>query len=157
MDKRIIRMIPIFKKYKNSDKAAILAILAKNTPEYFHPDEATDLNNYLDNEIEDYFIVEVNGKIIGSGGINYFSAASLARISWDVIDPNFHGQGWGKKLIEHRISWIKEKAPEIQKIEVRTTQLTHKFYEKMGFELIKTEQNFWAEGFDLYQMEMQLS
>ena len=37
---------------------------------------------------------------------------------------------------------------------LRTTQLAFQFYEKMGFELDKTKKDFWAKGFDLYQMKM---
>jgi ribosomal protein S18 acetylase RimI-like enzyme len=36
---------------------------------------------------------------------------------------------------------------------VRTSQHAWRFFEKMGFELQKTEKNFWAPGFDLYQMK----
>jgi ribosomal protein S18 acetylase RimI-like enzyme len=39
---------------------------------------------------------------------------------------------------------------------VRTSQLAYKFYQKVGFELEKTEKDFWAKGFDLYQMKMNL-
>jgi len=39
---------------------------------------------------------------------------------------------------------------------VRTTQLMYRFCQKSGFELIKTEKDFWAEGFDLYQMELKI-
>lgn len=100
--------------------------------------------------------MEDHGKIIGSGGINYFADAKLARISWDIIHPDFQGKGIGKELTLYRIDQIR-KNPQISLIVVRTTQLVYQFYRKMGFELEKVEQDFWAKGFDLYQMTLELN
>ena len=145
----------MIRKYLNSDKPKIIELLRKNTPQYFDSSEEKDFENYLDNEIEDYFVYEINSEIIGAGGINYFTEQKLARISWDMIDPNSQGNGIGKKLTQYRINHLKEKE-HIELIVVRTTQLVCKFYEKMGFELEKIEKDFWAKGFDLYQMEMNI-
>jgi N-acetylglutamate synthase-like GNAT family acetyltransferase len=145
----------MIRKYLNSDKPKIIELLRKNTPQYFDSSEEKDFENYLDNEIEDYFVYEINSEIIGAGGINYFTEQKLARISWDMIDPNSQGNGIGKKLTQYRINHLKEKE-NIELIVVRTTQLVCKFYEKMGFELEKIEKDFWAKGFDLYQMEMNI-
>jgi ribosomal protein S18 acetylase RimI-like enzyme len=82
--------------------------------------------------------------------------AKLARISWDIIHPDFQGKGIGKKLTLHRIDQIKRN-PAINLVMVRTTQIVYKFYQQLGFELKKTEKNYWAEGFDLYQMQLDLT
>ena len=143
----------MIRKYSNSDKPKIIELLRKNTPEYFDSSEEKDFENYLDNELEDYFVYEMNSEIIGAGGINYFTEQKLARISWDMIEPNLQGNGIGKKLTQYRINHI-NKNPKIELIVVRTTQLVYKFYEKMGFKLEKVEKDFWAKNFDLYQMQM---
>ena len=52
------------------------------------------------------------------------------------------------KLVE------KLKAVEsVRKMTVRTSQFVYGFYEKHGFELKKVVKNYWAQGFDLYDME----
>ena len=117
--------------------------------------EEKEFIEYLDHLREDYFVFEENGVVIGCGGINYFLKDNSARISWDMIHPDFHGRGIGKKLTLHRINKIKEN-PNINLIAVRTSQLAYKFYGKMGFELKSVEKDFWAEGLDLYLMEMNL-
>ena len=94
-----------------------------------------------------------NSKIIGAGGINYFTEQKVARISWDMIDPRYQGNGIGKKLTKYRINHLNSNS-KIESIIVRTTQLVYKFYEKLGFELEKVEKDFWAKDFDLYQMKM---
>ena len=143
----------MIRKYSNKDKPKIIELLRKNTPAFFAPSEEADFVNYLDHEVEDYFVYEEDARIIGAGGINYFPKLKLARISWDIIAPNSQGKGVGRKLTQHRLHHLKERE-NIELIVVRTTQLAHKFYEKMGFELEKTEKDFWAKGFDLYQMKM---
>lgn len=143
----------MIRKYSNSDKPKVIELLRKNTPEYFDILEEKDFENYLENEIEDYFVYEVESEIIGAGGINYFMAQKIARISWDIIDPNSQGNGIGKKLTQYRISHL-NKNSKIDLIIVRTTQIVFKFYEKMGFKLEKIEKDFWAKDFDLYQMQM---
>lgn len=54
--------------------------------------------NYLDKEIDDYFVVEENYEIIGAAGINYFPKEKTAGISWDIIKPDSQGKGIGKKI-----------------------------------------------------------
>ncbi len=140
------------RRYISKDKEAVIRLLDLNTPMFFDEIEKEDLKKYLEDEIEDYFVAEENSEILGAGGINYFPDEKTARISWDMIKPNSQGKGIGRKLTEHRIKHL-NKNDEIDLLVVRTTQLTYKFYEKMGFKLTKIEKDFWAEGFDLYQME----
>lgn len=143
----------MIRPYKPSDKSKLIELLRLNIPKYFAQAEEKDFDDYLDNYTEDYFVVEENGEIVGAGGINYFPDAGLARISWDVIHPDFQGRGIGKQLMQHRLEHIR-KDPTLWLVVVRTTQLVYGFYEKMGFALEKTEKDYWAEGFDLYQLRM---
>lgn len=143
----------MIRPYSNKDKSKVIELLRQNTPEYFNPSEESDFENYLNNEVEEYFVYEYNSEIIGVGGINYFPEEKLARMSWDIIDPKAQGKGIGKKLIQYRINRLNGN-PNIELIVVRTSQLAYQFYEKMGFELEKIEKDFWAKNFDLYQMQM---
>ena len=140
------------RSYIPSDQAAVLQLFDSNTPQYFDETERAGLVHYLENETEDYFVMEEQGEIVGGGGINYEPQTKTAVISWDIIKPSEHGKGIGRKLTQHRIQHINTKA-DIEKIVVRTSQHTYEFYEKMGFKLLKVEKDYWAEGFDLYWME----
>lgn len=142
----------MIRPYKSKDKDKLIELIRLNIPKYFAPSEEKDFIDYLDDYLEDYFVVEENGQIVGSGGINYFPDAGQARISWDVIHPEYQGKGIGRQLLQHRLQHI-QKDPTIWYVVVRTTQLVYGFYEKMGFELEKTEKDFWADGFDLYQLK----
>lgn len=143
----------MIRKYSTTDKLKVIGLLKKNIPQYFDPSEEADYKDYLENELEDYFVYEQNHEIIGAGGINYFPKEKLARISWDMIDPASHGKGIGKELVQFRIHHIKQHT-NIETIIVRTSQVVYKFYERMGFELVKVEKDYWAKNFDLYLMKM---
>jgi ribosomal-protein-alanine N-acetyltransferase len=116
----------ILRPYEKRDKNQLLNLLRLNTPQYFAEEEEADFSFYLDKKLEQYFVVEEEGIIIASGGINYFFEANLARISWDMVNPTFQGKGVGKKLTIFRIEEIK-KNPAIKIIQVRTTQYVFKF------------------------------
>ena len=144
----------MIRAYIKEDKVKLVELLRLNTPVFFAVEEKTCFVDYLDNEIESYFVFELNNEVIGAGGINYgFDGGKTVRISWDMVHPEHHRNGIGPKLTQYRIQEIK-KNPQIETIIVRTTQLVYKFYEKMGFELEKKKLNFWAEGIDLYQMKI---
>lgn len=141
----------MIKPYQTSHKEAVLQLLRLNTPQFFDPSEEADFVHYLDNELEDYFIIEQAGQVVGCGGINYLLADKTARISWDMLHPEAQGKGLGAQLVQHRIEHIKTQ-PEIETIVVRTSQLAYKFYQKCGFALQEISKDYWAKGFDLYYM-----
>jgi len=143
----------MIRNYTKKDKSTLIELLRQNTPEYFDPSEEIEFINYLDHEVEDYFVYELDFKIIGAGGVNYFLEEKSARISWDMVDSKSQGKGIGKKLTQHRINHLKRNT-EVEIIRVRTSQHAYKFYEKMGFELEKIEKEYWAKNFDLYLMQM---
>ncbi len=141
--------------YTPSHKPQLIELIRLNTPPYFHPSEEILFSNYLDNEREDYFVLEENEKILGCGGLNYEDDFSSAILSWGMIHPDFHGKGLGTKLTKHRLEFVKTK-PALLKCIVRTSQHTDKFYSKMGFSLKEVKKEYWGPDLDLYYMEMEL-
>jgi len=139
--------------YTNHDKESILNLFQLNTPEYFSPEEEKDLLNYLENEIDLYFVLEFDQKIVGSGGINFSEDETHAKISWDFLHPDFQRKSLGTKLLKHRLDAL-EKMDNVKRITVRTSQLAYSFYEKAGFKLKEVVKDYWAKGFDLYRMEL---
>lgn len=144
----------VIRKYTSSDNESIINLLRLNTPQYFAPEEEQDLRNYFTNDIDHYYVVEDKGSIIGSGGFNITNEGKNAAISWDIIHPDYQGKGVGRLLTEYRINRIKE-IDTVENISVRTSQLVFKFYEKFGFVLKEIVKDYWAEGIDMYRMEME--
>jgi [ribosomal protein S18]-alanine N-acetyltransferase len=143
----------MIRKYTQKDETAVLQLIKQHTPQYFAPAELEDFKNYLRNKTEDYFVYIDKAQIIAAGGINYFPAAQLARISWDMVATHAQGKGIGAALVQFRINYLNQSA-DIETIVVRTAQDVYQFYQKMGFKLIRVEKDYWAEGFDLYEMHL---
>lgn len=138
--------------YKPEDREQLLRIIRENTPAYFAPKEEADFADYLDNEIETYFVVESGGLIVGCGGVNLMENRTIGIISWGMIHPEYHGKNIGTALLQHRLEFLKN-TERVKRITVRTSQLVYKFYEKNGFRLLESKKDFWAEGLDMYYME----
>jgi [ribosomal protein S18]-alanine N-acetyltransferase len=146
----------MIRTFTSSDLRSILAIFDRLSPEFFHPNEKVDLERYLGFEIEDYFVWEENGIILASGGINYFPEIKEARISWDLVCPEYQRKGLGMKLMIYRLNQIQRKGG-FQNVVVRTSQMAWRFYEKNGFILKEVQNDFWATGYDLYQMTKEVN
>ena len=74
-------------------------IFSLNVPKYFDTKELNDFKKYFDSKnLDSYFIIESQGKEVGGGGYAYENIKT-ARICWLFIDPNYHGLGLGKKLV----------------------------------------------------------
>jgi ribosomal-protein-alanine N-acetyltransferase len=139
------------REYDTKDKNEVINLIRLNTPEYFAVDEEEGLNKYLETERELYYVLLYDGKIVGCGGINFSDGKTIGKISWDIFHPDYQGKSLGTKLLKHRID-ILNSIDEVQKITVRTSQVAYKFYEKQGFELFEIKKDYWAEGFDMYNM-----
>lgn len=143
----------VIRDYTPADKLDVLEVMSKNIPEYFAPSERKDLENYLEREIERYFVCELAKNIVGAGGINFRPDEHRAVISWDFIDPALQGKGLGSELSRYRLDVLRRRE-DVRKVIVRTTQMAWKFYERHGFELQFIETDYWERGFDLYFMEL---
>lgn len=140
---------------KHSDRDVLIQNMKSNVPQYFAESEIVEFMDYLNEHAEHYYVYEDHGIIIGSGGINYFLDEGVARISWDIIHPAHQNRGIGKQLVLYRINEIK-KISKIKFVIVRTSQMVYPFYQQLGFQLEFITKDYWAKGFDLYQMQMNI-
>lgn len=142
----------LVRPYTNSDKPRVLELFKLNTPENFAPSEEKDLVDYLNNHSDNYYVLKVDNKIVCCGGYNISEDPEVVRISWDIVDPQYQGKGFGGELTLYRIEKMSE-IPGVKTLSVRTSQLAYKFYEKFGFVLKEKVKDFWAPGFDMYKMD----
>ncbi len=145
-------MKPSIRPYTAKDKNSVLDLFDLNVPSYFSSEERLELEYYLENEIDYYFVIEMDNLIVGCGGINFEITKTKGIISWDIIHPEFQNKKLGTALLLYRLDALKN-MPGIVKIIVRTSQHTYQFYQKKGFELLETTKDYWAQGFDLYYLE----
>jgi ribosomal protein S18 acetylase RimI-like enzyme len=137
--------------YHKDDYSQVINLFLLNTPQYFCPPEQEDLERYLNNEIENFFVIEDNGTVVATGGSNI--KGDVGYLSWYIVHPEHHGKGLGKQLAEQNLDILKSN-PELNGIKVRTSQLVYPFYQKLGFVLISTTDNYWGERMHLYEMDL---
>ncbi|TAF65016.1 MAG: GNAT family N-acetyltransferase [Cytophagales bacterium] len=135
--------------YETTDKNEVINLIRLNTPAYFAVEEEEYLHKYLEAERELYYVLLYDQKLVGCGGINFADNNTTGKISWDILHPDYQGKSLGTKLLKHRIDKLNS-IDGVQKIIVRTSQVAYKFYEK---QLLEIKKDYWAEGFDMYNME----
>ena len=145
----------IIRVAQKQDFKFLSKIFLLNVPKYFDKKELDDFKKYFNSKnLESYFIIESQGKVIGSGGYAYENIKT-ARICWLFIDPNYHGLGLGKKLVNHCVKILKNDR-KLSVIEVETSNLTYKFYEKLNFKIEYIKKDYWPNNDDLYLMKIDL-
>ena len=59
----------VIREYLTTDKEVVMNLIKLNTPNFFAKEEVNDLSNYLDKGIELYYVLLVDGKVVGCGGM----------------------------------------------------------------------------------------
>ena len=142
----------LIRPFNFTDKDQLIDIFGLNVPKYFALNEVHDFERYLNDNSETYLTIEQEGKIIGGIGYYINTSNNSGRITWIFFHPGAKGQGLGKKAVEYCMKILKDD-PIVEKLVVTTSQFAFKFFEQFGYELIKTEKDYWGAGLDLYLME----
>ena len=131
----------IIRKAQPPDLDCLVKIFNLNIPKYFHEKELVDFKKYFNsNNIETYFIIESEGKILGASGYAYENKQT-ANLCWVFINPNHHSKGLGTKLVNYCLDTLK-RDNQLNVIQLETSNLTFKFYEKLDFKIEFTNESF---------------
>ncbi len=145
-------MSTIIRSYKEEDRPRLIEVFNLNVPEHFAAAELKDLEGYLDKLPETYSIIEVDDKIVGGVGCVVEKDLS-GSITWIFTDPEYARRGLGKMAVEHCFDILKQDK-RVTVFKARTSQTAYRFFEKVGFHVTHTQKDYWADGLDLYAMEM---
>ena len=151
----------MIRPYTPSDKQACLDAFNTNVPKYFTEQESKDFEWFLDKladplheENPPYFVLLLNGNIIGCGGYGKKlgdTTSNNITFIWGLVDANYHKQGFGEQLLLFRLAEIKLNHPNNPVI-LDTTQFSAPFFERYGFETVKITENGYGEGMHRYDM-----
>ncbi len=99
-----------------------------------------------------FYVIEVNQKIIACGAIGpYWDSQTESSLFTIFVDPDYQGQGYGRKIIETLEA--DEYFKRAQRIEVPASMSAIPFYRKMGYEhkngeLVYEDGHFKLEKFN---------
>lgn len=139
-----------------------IRLFESNCPPFFDPAELNDLKNWLQGFDESYnpystsagnyfYVAKVEGQMVGCAGFYILKYKATANMMWGMIDRKEHGKGYGKSLFQFRVEEIRRSFPE-HRITLDTSQHTFRFFEKLGFKIVKITPNGYGEGLDRYDM-----
>lgn len=140
--------------YRNEDLDAVVAVFRSNIPKYFSPEEEPGLYEFLDGYVDDYYVIEVGGEVVGAGGIAWNDLEKpTVSLCWGMVRQDHLRTGLGKKLTEFRIKYAREKYGEVP-LTIGTSQHTQGFYEKFGFRLTEHKKDGYGPGIDTCKMRL---
>lgn len=150
------------KKYSREHKEECLAAFNSNTPTSFNQEEVSLFEDFIDGLISNktnekyqeetyYYVIYLEGKIIGCGGFGHSKKNNSATLAWGLIHIEFQKQGFGDKLLIHRLKQIKRLYPK-SRIILDTSQFSYTFFERYGFVTTQITKEGYAEGLDRYDM-----
>ncbi len=142
----------VIRPYHINDKKELVAIFMRNTPKYFDPKESRDFETYLQEFKNTYLTVLYQNKIVGGAGYYAMESDNSGRVTWIFFHPDYTGLGLGKKVMDHCLERLNAN-PIVRKLVVTTSQLAYTFFEKFGYQLVRSEKDHWGPGLDLYVME----
>ena len=139
-----------FRRFKASDTDAVVAIFRSNIPKYFLETEESELREFLAGGVENYYVLELDGEVVGAGGIA-LNADDTVSLCWGMVRADHLGTGLGKKLTQFRIDMAREKFGDLPLL-ISTSQHTSGFYERLGFVMTEHVPDGFGPGIDICKM-----
>ncbi|MCA9487768.1 MAG: GNAT family N-acetyltransferase [Nanoarchaeota archaeon] len=148
------------RKFRKTDAKEVCNIIRRCDKEIASKDYPKEVINFWDQNLtEEYinqksnkrkcFVLEENGKVVGYIS---FDGREIRKLH---VNPDFHGRGIGKKLVDKVEKLCIKK--RIGKIIVKSSIFAEKFYEKIGFKKVKIiYSNKGHVSFKLIYMEKKL-
>lgn len=146
-------MIEFIPYSKEEHLPEVLSAFRSNIPKYFFDFEEEGLLDYIDSKKLPYFVIKVNGIIVGAGGyaLNKDDTVSLC---WGMVHQDHHGKHFGEELLKFRLNTISKIYPGKTIVNV-TSQHTTGFFEKYGFKIVSVKENGF--GPNLHECKMVLA
>nr|WP_276562489.1 GNAT family N-acetyltransferase [Hoeflea prorocentri] len=135
-----------------------MAIFDSNVPTYFARQERSDFCTYLesvDAGDSPYLVLVRDDLVVACGGLIIEPGKRKAHLAWGMVDRSFHRQGVGTRLTQERLA-LARAIPDIEQLELATSQHTHGFYEGFGFTVSKITPDGHAPGLDRWDMVLHL-
>lgn len=131
-----------------------IEIFRSNLPKFFAIEELQLFENFLDDDTEEnYFVVKIDGQVVGCGGFFLDTRDNMAGLSWGMVHADYHGRGIGKAFTQYRIDLLKKTYPTLP-YKIETSQHTAEFYKKNGFRTVDVVPDGFGKGIDKYTMIM---
>lgn len=111
-----------------------------------------EYKEYLESYAEgQYWVCKKDEQLIGAGGIRIVE--DMGRLVYGFIDPVYHGQGFGRELLNFRLQRLSE-ISTVSIIRIDTTPQSSGFFKHCGFTEDRTIKNGISDGLDMVNMSL---
>lgn len=138
--------------YLPDDRQACLAIFLSNVPAYFAPAEQPDFEAYLDEPPSNHVVVIRDNRLLACGG--WYVHEGVGRLSWGMVMQTHHRASLGSFLLSWRLKQI-FLLPDIDEVHLETSQHSAGFFNRYGFEAVRTTLNGYGPGLHRVDMVLQ--
>ena len=145
-----IKTLMNIRKYESGDIDSVISIFRSNIPKYFGPEEEPGLRDFLSGDVENYYVLELDGKVVGAGGIE-LNEDDTVSLCWGMVHNDHLGTGLGKLLTEYRMERSQEVFGDKPMVN-STSQHTEGFYKKLGFVTVEHKPDGFGPGIDICRM-----
>ena len=132
-----------FQKYIASKYEECLELFELNCPAYFAEEERKGYRKFLEHNNDLYLLGYENGSLICCFGITEHNEDSCS-LSWIMVHPKHHKNGFGNEMMAYFISYAKEKNKKTAMIS--TSQHANSFFKKYGAREIAFIENGLGRG-----------
>ncbi|MET4896907.1 GNAT family N-acetyltransferase [Sphingomonadaceae bacterium jetA1] len=148
----------IVRPYGPADRAAVLAILDSNLPEFFGSGDREWLEETLDAPDGPAFIVAIDGRPAAFGGYELWEHYNKALLYWGMAARDCHGLGLGRLLLEERLLHVASAArPATRYVTVDTSPMIAPFFRRCGFEQTAVWPEGYRSGMTMHELRFDLS
>ena len=136
----------IIRNLEKKDAGAVALLIPQLTQNINEPEKLVGRIGELTNmQGGQYVVVEVNGSVVGFGGLVWYTIPSKGLVGWleeIVVDQAFRGQGIAKALIGELLKIAEQKYITTIKL-TYINSITNSLYEKFGF--VKKDHQYFAK------------
>jgi GNAT superfamily N-acetyltransferase len=145
------------RRYRESDRKAVLAAFRTNVPDHFPASEEAWLRSALDEPDGPLFVVVEGEAVIGFGGYELSAFYNLATLVFGLVRADRHGSGIGRALLMYRLLHMAGQKLRPRYVTVDTHPHTAGFFERCGFIEIARWPGGYRSGRDRVDLRFELT
>ncbi len=145
------------RRYRASDRSAVMAAFRSNVPAYFPASEASWLRACLDEPDGPLFVVLDGDELIAFGGYELSPFYHLGTLVFGLVRADRHGTGVGRMLLHYRLRDMAKRKLRPRYVTVDTHPHTAGFFLRSGFEEIARWPGGYRSGLDRVDLRFELT
>lgn len=145
------------RRYRPSDRKAVLTAFRSNVPAHFPASEERWLRSAINDPDGPFFVVVDDGEVIGFGGYELSEFYHLGTLVFGLVRADRHGTGIGRLLLNYRLLHMAGRKLRPRYVTVDTHPHTAGFFAQCGFVEIARWPGGYRSGRDRVDLRFELS